>query len=98
MLGRRHEPSECHGIEMAVTVLVLQSFSIERCSPSSTADQEPLGSHIHSRPDRVANSLETEHGVIDVERNHVDPVRRVGVPAATKLLMEPHSVIPSSKI
>ena len=65
---------ERDGIQQTVSILVLQAFAIERCSPGGTTDQEPFGSHIGGGPNQVTDSLEAKHAVVDEERNHVDAV------------------------
>src|SRR6056297_2942323 len=60
-----------------MAVLVLQSFAVQRCSAGGASDQEAFGSHVGGGPNRIADSLEAEHAVVDVHRNHVDTVATV---------------------
>ncbi len=62
---------------MAVTILVLQAFTIERRTSCRRTEQETARALIAGRPGQVANTLESEHRVIDVERNHRSAVRGV---------------------
>src|ERR1700733_5288138 len=59
---------------MAVSVLVLQPFAGECGAASGASDQEAASAHIGSGPDQIANALESEHRVINKERNSVDSV------------------------
>ena len=65
-------------LNMAVAVFVLQTFTVQRCTAGSTTQQEAACVHIACCPCQVANALETEHRVVDVERNH----RKVAVGVA----------------
>ncbi len=53
-----------------MAVLVLQALAGERGAPGRAADQEAARLHVAGRPDEIADALEAEHGVIDVERDH----------------------------
>ena len=66
------------GHQLAVAVLVLQAFARERRAAGGGAEQEAARLHVARRPDEVADALEAEHRVVDVERHHVDAVVRVG--------------------
>ncbi|RMP03941.1 hypothetical protein ALQ30_05663 [Pseudomonas syringae pv. persicae] len=55
---------------VAVTVFVLQAFAVQRGTAGGAADQETTGAAVASSPCQVADTLETEHRVEDVERNH----------------------------
>ena len=57
-------------LNVAVAVFVLQTFAIQCCTAGSTTQQETACMHIACCPCQVANALETEHRVVDVERNH----------------------------
>ena len=46
--------------------------------PAVPPDEEPAGLHVPRRPGKVADALEPEHRVEDVERDHVDPVVGIG--------------------
>ena len=59
---------------MAVAIFVLQPLAFEGGAPSCTADEEAAGLDVARRPGQIADTLETEHGVIDVERHHLDAV------------------------
>ena len=64
---------------MAVTIFVLQTFTVQRGTTGSPADQEAASLLIASLPAQVADTLEPEHGVVNVERDHrqvVGAVRR----------------------
>ncbi len=55
---------------MAVAVLVLQALAGQRGAPGGAADQEAAGLHVAGGPGQVADALEAEHGVEDVEGDH----------------------------
>ena len=58
------------GQDMAVAVLMLQAFAVQRRAPGGAAEQEAARLHVASRPGEVADALEAEHRVIDEERDH----------------------------
>ena len=60
-----------------MAVLVLQAFAVERGAPRRAAQQEAARLHVARRPGQVADALEPEHRVVDVERDHHAVVRRV---------------------
>ena len=57
-------------LNVAVTVFMLQTFTVQCCTAGCTTQQEATCMHIACCPCQVANALETEHRVVDVERNH----------------------------
>src|SRR4029077_15992014 len=63
--------------ELAVAVLMLEALARERRAPGRAADQKAARLHVAAGPGEVADPLETEHRVIDIERNHLHAVRRV---------------------
>src|SRR5450432_2743402 len=62
---------------MTVTVLVLQAFAGQRSASGSAADQEPTTAQIARGPDQIADTLESEHRIVNKKRDRIDPV--VGV-------------------
>src|SRR5690606_26409748 len=66
------------GQDVAVTVLMLQAFAVERGATGGAADQEALGAAVASGPGQVANTLEAEHRIEDVERQHRLVIGAVG--------------------
>ena len=66
------------GQDVAVPILMLQAFAIERGAPGGTTDQEALGSAVTGGPGQIADALEAEHRVEDVERQHWLVVSAVG--------------------
>src|SRR5690606_31395861 len=54
------------GEDVAVAVLVLQTFTGEGGAPGGAAHQEPPRLDVARGPGEVADALETEHGVEDV--------------------------------
>ena len=62
---------------MAVAVLVLQALAVERRAAGGAAEQEAARAHVARRPDEIADALEAEHRVVDVERDHRHVVVRV---------------------
>src|SRR5690242_14471103 len=64
--------------DMAVAVFVLQALAIEGRAPGGRAQQEPARPHIAGRPGEVADALEPEHRIVDVEGDHRHVVAAVG--------------------
>src|SRR5258708_31782058 len=62
---------------MAVAVLVLKAFTGKCRTARRSTKQEAARAHIGCGPDEVRNSLETEHRVVDEERNRVDAMRGI---------------------
>ena len=56
--------------EVAAAVLMLQAFAAERRPARRRADQEAARALVGGGPDQVADALEAEHRVVDVERQH----------------------------
>ncbi len=59
-------------------VLVLQPFAVERGAAGGAADEEAARAHVARRPGEIADALEAEHRIVDVERDHRHVRRRVG--------------------
>jgi hypothetical protein len=83
---------------MAVAVLVLQALAVQRGAPGGAADQEAARLHVAGGPGQVADALEAEHRVVDVERDHRPAVVGVGGAAAIQDDMAPASLMPSCRI
>ena len=66
------------GENVAVAVLVLQALAVEGRAARRAADQEAARAHVARRPGEVADALEAEHRIVDVERDHRHVGRRVG--------------------
>ena len=60
--GRRHQ--------VAVAVLVLQALAVQRGAARRAAEQKAARAHVARRPDQVADALESEHRIVDIERQH----------------------------
>ena len=56
-----------------MAVLVLQALAGQRGAPGGGAEQEAARLDVAGRPDEVADALEAEHRVVDVERHHGTP-------------------------
>ena len=54
-----------------------QAFAVQRRAAGSTAQEEAARAHVAGRPREVADALEAEHRVEDVEGDHLHAVRRV---------------------
>jgi hypothetical protein len=54
---------------MAVAVLVLQAFAVQRGAAGGAAEQEAAGALVAGCPGQVADALQAEHRVADVERH-----------------------------
>src|SRR5258707_847231 len=63
--------------DVAIAVLVLQTFARKRGAASGAAEQEAACAHIGGGPDKISDALEAEHGVVDEKGNGVDAVRGV---------------------
>ena len=66
------------GQDVAVAVLVLQAFTVQRCSPGGATHQETAGLNVTRRPGQIAHTLKTKHGVENVERYQREVVGAVG--------------------
>ena len=58
------------GQQVRVAVFVLQAFAVERGAAGGGAEQEAARAHVGGLPGAVADALEAEHRVVDVERQH----------------------------
>ena len=61
---------------VAVAILVLQAFSRE--GPAGGPAHQEADLVVPGRPGKIAKPLETEHGVVDEEGDHADPMIAVG--------------------
>jgi hypothetical protein len=80
-----HAVGDGAGQDVAVAVLVLQALAVERGAPAGAAQQEAARLHVAGRPGQVADALEAEHRVVDVERHHDAVVGEYDVAAAIQL-------------
>src|SRR5208282_1232950 len=62
---------------MAVAVLMLETFTGKSGAPRGASEQKAPGTHVRSGPNEIGDALETEHRVINEERNRVHAVRGV---------------------
>lgn len=62
---------------MAVTILVFQAFAIQSRPSGCATQQEPAGANVTCCLREITDTLETEHGVVNVERNKAKAVRAV---------------------
>src|SRR3989338_2741626 len=63
---------------MTMAILMLQSLTCQGCSPSGSAQQKATRLHITRRPGQITNTLESEHGVINIKRNHWQLIGTIG--------------------
>ena len=56
--------------QQAMTILVLKALAHKRGASGRCAKQKAASTRIGCLPDQVANTLETEHGIEGVKRNH----------------------------
>ncbi len=63
--------------QVAAAVLVLQTLAAQRGAARGGAEQEAARALVGGGPDGVAHTLETEHGVVDIERQHGQAVHAV---------------------
>ena len=54
--------------DVAVTVLVLQALAVQRRAARRAAQQEAPRAHVAGGPREIAHALQSEHRVVDVER------------------------------
>ncbi len=67
--------------------------------PAVPPSRKPFARISPAGPDQVADPLEAEHRIVDVERDHrLADASRTPSPAAMNEAIEPASVIPSSRI
>ena len=64
-------------VQMGMPVLVLETFAIEGRSSGSAAEQEAARTHVAGGPCQIADPLEAEHRVENVEGDHRHAVRRI---------------------
>src|ERR1700722_11410337 len=63
---------------MAMAILVLQAFAIERSAARRPADQKAARPHVARRPGEIADALKAEHRIVDVEGYHRHIGGRIG--------------------
>src|SRR6267143_1199198 len=68
------------GDDVAVAVLVLQAFAVQRRPARGPADQEPARAHVPSGPGEVADALEAEHRIEEVDGDHLRAIGAVRGP------------------
>ena len=66
------------GQNMAVAVLVLQALAVEGRAAGGAADQEAARAHVARGPGEIADALEAEHRIVDVEGDHRHVGGRIG--------------------
>src|SRR5210317_755909 len=71
----------CRCGNQTMAILVLQALARQGSAPRRAANQEATRLHVATGPYKVADTLETKHGVVDVERHHRDVV--IGVRRAS---------------
>ena len=57
---------------------MLQPLARERGAPGRASDQKSARAAVAGGPHEIADPLEAEHRVVDVERHHADAVIRIG--------------------
>ncbi|VDZ80846.1 Uncharacterised protein [Salmonella bongori] len=85
-------------LNVAVAIFVLQTFAVQGRTTGSSADQEAARLLVTRSPAQVANTLEPEHGVVDVERIIGRLLVLYEVAAASQDAPAPSSLIPSCRI
>ena len=76
-----HHRGVGRGEQLGVPVVVLQTLTDQRGTPSGGAEQESAGHLVARRPQAIAGALEAEHRVEDVDRDQrlvVRGIRRAG--------------------
>ncbi len=61
-----------------MAILVLEPLPVERGPSRRGAQEESLGLDVSRQPDQVPDALEAEHGIVNIERHHVDCLGRIG--------------------
>src|SRR5207245_10257480 len=56
-------------------ILMRDAFKRKRRAASRGPQHTTPAAHIRSPPNQIANALETKHGVVNKERNSVNPMR-----------------------
>ena len=74
----RHAVRNGGGEDVAVAILVLQPLAVQRGAAGGAAEQEAASAHVAGEPGEVADALQAEHRIVDVERDHRHVVRAVG--------------------
>ena len=64
-------------VDVRMAVFVLQAFAVEGGAPGGAAEQETARAHVARGPGEIADPLEAEHRIEDVERDHRYAVRRI---------------------
>ena len=64
-------------VHVRVAVFVLQAFAVQRGAASGAAQQEAARAHVARGPAQIADTLDAEHRVVDVERNHRHAMRGI---------------------
>ena len=82
-----------------MAVLVLQAFAVQRRASGGAAEQEAARAHVARGPREVADALEAEHRVVDVERDHRHVVASSTTsPRRSTTHIAPASLMPSCRI
>ncbi len=64
--------------QRAMAILVLETLAGERRAARGGPEEKAASLNVSRRPDEIADALETEHRIENVERHHVDAVIAVG--------------------
>ena len=59
----------CAGENGGVAVLMLKPLAVQSSAPCRTAKQKPFCHHVCGRPNHVADTLKTKHGVKNIKGN-----------------------------
>ncbi|KAG0919537.1 hypothetical protein G6F31_021079 [Rhizopus arrhizus] len=63
--------------DVAMAGCVRQAFAVQRRAAGGAAQEEAARLHVARSPSQVADALEAEHRVIDIERQHRQAVDRI---------------------
>ena len=66
----RHTVGDGVGHDVAMTIFMLQAFTIQGGASRCATEQEAACLHITSRPSQIADALEAKHRVVHIERHH----------------------------
>ena len=80
--------------QMALPVLMLQTFAVERSAPGGRADQKAPRHLVAGRPDQIRHPLKTEDRVEDEKGQRLQPVCGVGGASGDKRRQRPRFADP----
>src|SRR3989338_3515199 len=80
----REQGGNSTGQDVAVTVLMLQTFAVQGSPSGGAPEQKSLGFDVACRPDQIAYPLKTKHRVEDIKRDRIESEIGIGGPGSNK--------------